>query len=667
MSCKAVHVAAYLVRSPSKQVFPLLQISVMTSNRTWSQSELPDPETSSGSDTGSDTISEAESEILMLRSPIHLYRYKPFEDPRTQIRLIKACPGPRHSLSFETSVWDLDDTPQYVAISYTWGEYVMECIYIDGSPKLVRRSARYSLWQVLDFWPDHFIWIDSICINQDDDEEKSHQVAMMSSIYTSALEVAVCLGPHADDSEWLLATTTVLQPLFHGLMAQCELDFGMYLLSKKGIRDEIIENSLWKHVFQAFPAAVSQRILNALDGLAGRPYWRRLWIVQELAAARHIAWLLCGLNRIGADSIYMLTELRSEIPCDLERITKAEPAYSDMPYIISCMGGAVTGSKESLGVVLDNFDDMLCSDPRDRLFGLLSLVDWNVSRCIPILPDYKASSWDIAARLALHCDFGTIRAALGALEISSGHKTMLAAVLKQRGKLDHRAETFPPMTTIAMGTIYYPYLDCFRLESLCSLDMADHSLRETDPIFEAPQSLLKNQAAKGWYIKGKLAAVLCPAAMDDDLVFHVGSPLYGILLVVRRQTAGCSICDLIGQGIDVMGSGESGQVAFNFKNPFTACNCDEEIDRHSNFTARIELHLSGEERLVLVGQDRTGTRYQDVDPTARLLRLATMPSAAPMGAVCISSEFCSHGNESTQASSNESSSDSISSDSSLDE
>lgn len=52
------------------------------------------------------------------------------------------------------------------------------------------------------------IWIDAICINQQDDLEKNHQVAMMSDIYQRALRVLVWLGESSEERDYALQWCT---------------------------------------------------------------------------------------------------------------------------------------------------------------------------------------------------------------------------------------------------------------------------------------------------------------------------------------------------------------------------------------------------------------------------------------------------------------------------
>ncbi|KAF3055683.1 Heterokaryon incompatibility protein 6, OR allele [Daldinia childiae] len=144
------------------------------------------------------------------------FAYTPMADARNQIRLLQIHHTKRDELIHcSLSIWSLSNLPPYHAISYTWGDPSQTTyISINNQPLKVRKSCEYVLRQARWYekylqnmslpWRHRYYWIDAICINQVDDEEKSHQVQMMGKIYRLASCVLSCIGPHADDSIFLL-------------------------------------------------------------------------------------------------------------------------------------------------------------------------------------------------------------------------------------------------------------------------------------------------------------------------------------------------------------------------------------------------------------------------------------------------------------------------------
>ncbi|KAF9763118.1 hypothetical protein IL306_003236 [Fusarium sp. DS 682] len=139
----------------------------------------------------------------------------------------------------------------FYAISYTWGDSgFTEKTSINGQVMAVTKNCHYALTQVNDRYPSSpgnpvYIWIDSICINQDDNDEKSYQVAMMGDIYTKAFKVLACIGPHEDNSEMLsniLDSVMTLSPELYRRREESPLEYSNY--------DFMTEDS-YKQLFKA--------------------------------------------------------------------------------------------------------------------------------------------------------------------------------------------------------------------------------------------------------------------------------------------------------------------------------------------------------------------------------------------------------------------------------
>lgn len=92
----------------------------------------------------------------------------------------------------------LDESPDYVALSYVWGEKSSEdpLLQVDGQTLQIRES----LWQALEALTTHGspirLWVDQICIDQDNKAEREQQVRLMSRIYSQAQRVVDWLGGH---------------------------------------------------------------------------------------------------------------------------------------------------------------------------------------------------------------------------------------------------------------------------------------------------------------------------------------------------------------------------------------------------------------------------------------------------------------------------------------
>lgn len=185
------------------------------------------------------------------------FAYTPLDQPTERIRLLTIHPGlPDLPIQCTLTVVSLTPhPPPYVAISYTWGPPTPSAtITIDGKPMIVRERCHNALRTMRSHRMGLPVWIDAICINQNDMHEKSFQVGMMGTIYHGALSVAACL--ECGDSLTMMRNLYPLIPT---------------TLDASQAQDEVFER--WQ---------------AAVYAMLGNPYFTRMWIVQEIGLAREL-------------------------------------------------------------------------------------------------------------------------------------------------------------------------------------------------------------------------------------------------------------------------------------------------------------------------------------------------------------------------------------------
>ena len=333
-----------------------------------------------------------------------------------------------------------------------------------------------------------------ICIDQGNNDEKNVQVAMMGDIYTDASQVLACIGPAADDSDFFMRFLHGLKVLrdFEAMDGLSNLPNLMGLPSL-GIPEEPPssdghdrngdenQDGIWTKLanlcllltpvpdapFQslkiAFTSALSfvmnrihriplkddyekwfKRLLRSMLAVTRRPYFSRLWIVQELFAASSIN-LCCGGWLVEAkEFLYMLAPENPATSGDglsagfmaftgdteygasgnvrisqmlmlgmwvgLARIAEEDSSFTDGQDLDTIFDrwdigmdlkeapqGHLAGSKLKLDAMQRRVMGLKCQDPRDMVFGILRLVDWGNSR--PIQPNYNISRYQLGVQV----------------------------------------------------------------------------------------------------------------------------------------------------------------------------------------------------------------------------------------------------------------------------
>ncbi|CAG9948970.1 unnamed protein product, partial [Clonostachys rosea f. rosea IK726] len=234
-------------------------------------------------------------------------------------------------------------THPYEALSYVWGpEDNQQSIRINNCEVPVRTNLYEALSCLQDPFIERIIWIDAICINQEDIDEKGQQVQCMAKIYARASRVIVWLGKVADQSNEAL----------EAIRAAAE---GQYVDS-----------------------ATDKAIVTLLD----RPWFKRIWVLQEVAAARHI---LIRSGRTEIDGFAFCSGLNA-----LEISYGTNQSLGDIiPTIAYLIRGAVfrpryeepeTSQVERfalnirpLSQLVDTYHTRQATDRRDMIYALLGM------------------------------------------------------------------------------------------------------------------------------------------------------------------------------------------------------------------------------------------------------------------------------------------------------
>ncbi|KAI0157904.1 heterokaryon incompatibility protein-domain-containing protein [Hypoxylon sp. FL1284] len=234
--------------------------------------------------------------------------YQPLDTSRREIRLVRILPS-NDTIRCTLQVESLSSDLKYAALSYAWGDPKVTRDIIVNDEKFPATENLYEA--LLQFLSNTALlsndgdtalplWIDAICINQKDVNEKNHQVQLMGSIYSSATRVLSWLGvPGVERGDITIRTMRdMVEAAFSGETDQVdEAGLRDFLTSQpqslrppdESEEDLPDEGAMWRDIRFLFE----------------RPYWTRVWIVQEMVLAENADTHLfvCGSETIPFDAM----------------------------------------------------------------------------------------------------------------------------------------------------------------------------------------------------------------------------------------------------------------------------------------------------------------------------------------------------------------------------
>jgi hypothetical protein len=307
-------------------------------------------------------------EPLMVPSPERTKTFRPYREPSTlygatlkmtefRLACLSAVAESSSLLHLTLEIFADDDHPEYECSSYSWGGEdgnvtLSEPVYIGEHWDVLMQTKNCgSMLRFLRPWRGvRMVWVDAVCINQSNMEERGSQVAKMRQIYEGCSRVIVYLGED-------IVTTRARFPRSQPLSAFCNAD-------------------------PSAPIFPSDHQLHhkpyTLQDLFSRRYFSRVWVIQELVASERV------LIRVGnidyyADSHVIDWMTRSH---SFPWINTPAPWMKHLAHKVFPVSDLLSLLKMTM--------ESSASDPRDRLFGVVSLLHNPIFRH-DVAPDYTLS------------------------------------------------------------------------------------------------------------------------------------------------------------------------------------------------------------------------------------------------------------------------------------
>lgn len=266
----------------------------------------------------------------------------------------------------------------YEALSYAWGDTTKKVeILLEGQPYKITKNLETALRRLRLAKEDRLLWIDAVCINQQDRLEVNLQVKRMWSVYKYASKVIVFLGEGTTDTHHAVELIQTL--------AEEGLGLGH------------------RHVTALLFTKGAQPTKRALQSLMGSPWWSRAWVIQEFSVATEVAFVCGNLQWSGesfSEALRTLVDVRfnAALPRGQEYFMR-EIASTPISHLMTArkdyQGSHSEPSKRAPKrdplSLLYRFRSFKASDPRDKVYSLFHLIG-EVSM---LQPDYNRHVRDL--------------------------------------------------------------------------------------------------------------------------------------------------------------------------------------------------------------------------------------------------------------------------------
>jgi hypothetical protein len=267
--------------------------------------------------------------------------------------------------------------PKYQALSYVWGDSSEKVpILVDGKVFQIRKNLFAALKRLRPRNSSLLLWIDAICIDQENVRERNFQIQLMNQIYSHAEQVIIWLGDSEDDSDLAMDLIKTWAPPDAEKMSMARL-LEAVMLTRNGF---------------------DIRSWHAVRHLFAREYWKRVWILQEIFFSNQ-ATVICGSKRVSWRELGIVQMKWEELQSEPENFYLLEEEQFKMVQLAFFSAALETISLYSLTLrkvdlprslfrLLSTTSASHATDPRDKIYALLGFEEVSV---LDLEPDYTKS------------------------------------------------------------------------------------------------------------------------------------------------------------------------------------------------------------------------------------------------------------------------------------
>ncbi|KAI1748758.1 heterokaryon incompatibility protein-domain-containing protein [Xylaria castorea] len=321
------------------------------------------------------------------------YRYQRLSS-LSKFRVLELFPGvDDEPVSYRLHTADWKAPPAYEAVSYAWGDVSHKHPAIcDGFQHMISLNLRDGLIAMRLRDCSRMLWVDFICIDQRNTEERGQQVSIMRSIYEGASRVLVWLGPDTE-SRGKQAIAAMRE-----ITREC---------LKRGVNNKGVDEASLKSVDELWDVLPTERLegprsdnpetWKSLAWIFSRPWFSRLWVIQEVNSNKDVQ-LLCGSCHVSWDVAVVAASYIRRHASIYRHWGFPESNYPNAYY----MRRRFWLQQVSLPSLLNWGRSFKASESLDRVYALMGMPSFTKMR-VPWTADYSRPKRILYEDVATKC------------------------------------------------------------------------------------------------------------------------------------------------------------------------------------------------------------------------------------------------------------------------
>ena len=353
--------------------------------------------------------------------------YTPLDKTGNEIRLLEILPAksgdPEASVECKLFTCSLNDKPSYTALSYVWGDpndtkpIIVNCKEVQITINLKDALCQLQKDSV------RTLWADALCIDQANDDEKAQQVKKMTEIYRHATTVAAWLGTEDQSTGRTMRTIRKLSQTFALLPVQSTKILSLEIIKSRNARTTLASHGRHALEILSKDPTFAKGDLGAVWAYCERPYWKRLWTIQEISVANK-AILCCGSHAVRWEDLqaaaallavlatyHIAPDQRKLVQTHRDLIHPYDPLRCYFPRALVLNSALQNAQMDGLSLIdalsfTCDDTDLVASDPRDRIYALHGMLAKQERDAISI--DYTISHLELFKQVSTQmlADYG---------------------------------------------------------------------------------------------------------------------------------------------------------------------------------------------------------------------------------------------------------------------